>query len=255
MSKRSTSKFVLTDRDHKILYFLFRFKIVTIENIQRQFFSKVQYSVVTRRFRKLEKLKLVKRSAIYTKDRKTISLFTLTPLGLTKLKINGQIVTRNQIKSNYPEHDLELVKIIEVISKFTMVKQVITENELLSFDLFQNDAALSEFIDLKPDMVLKLNIKGNPFNVAFEYELHAKSASRWKQKLTNYYKSDSIDAVFYLCECSSLMNKLIAVDREIVTTEKRKIFFCLAQNINSQDQKVTLTNSLDAEFILNWPVA
>lgn len=194
--------------------------------------------------RLLEKTKFIQKSVTVNDEEKFLSTFSLAPKGLIELQKDGHLVTRKQLKSNYPEHDLKLLNLVNKLSSFEIVGQIITENELLSLELYQKDERLCDFVPLKPDALLKLSIKGNPFLVATEYELNGKSAIRWKQKLIQYYQSGNIDAVFYFCESPSVLNKLVEVDREIATTEKRKVFFALCND-------VTLTNSTGNTFTLN----
>lgn len=245
------ARFVLTDRDLKILYLLFRFKTVGLDDIGQELFKNVHYSAVTRRLRKLELLKLVKRDVTFDERKRSHSLFSLALPGLAKLKLNGHMITRNQIKSNYPDHDLRLLRIVSVLSNFDMVQEVITENELLGLDQFQKDETFREFSELKSDDVLRLNVKGHPFLVSLEYEFHAKSASRWKEKLIQYYQANSIDAVFYFCESTSMMKKLTELDREIAKAENRKVFFCCTKDLTPETKRIVLINSSGTEFILN----
>ena len=251
MSKNGKRKVVLTSRDKKLFYFLFRFKTVGIVDIQRAFFKNVHYSGLTRRLRLLVKTKFIQRNVTLDGEKGIVSTFTLLPKGLIELQKAGYLISRKQLRSNYPDHDLKLLRLIGVISHFEMVNKIITENELLSLDLYQSDERLSEFIALKPDAVLMLNVKGTKFHVALEFEQNGKSAFRWKQKLIHYYQSPSVDAVFYICESPSMLNKLIEIDREIVTSEKRKIFFALSENVTSQIQKVIFINAESNTFTFN----
>lgn len=230
---------------------MFRFKTVGIVDVQNEFFKNVHYSALTRRLRLLEKTKFIQKNVTFDNQKRVVSTFTLSPKGLLELQKAGILISRKQLKSNYPDHDLKLLGIVGAFLQFEMVNKIITENELLSLDKYQNDERLSEFISLKPDAVLMLNVKKVKFHVALEFEQNGKSAFRWKQKLIHYYQSPSVDAVFYICESPSILTKLIEIDREIVTSEKRKIFFALSKNVTSQIQKVTLINSESNTFTLN----
>lgn len=245
-------KFVLTERDIEILYLLFRFKTVGIDEIHQEVFPNVHYSAVTRRLRKLEMAKLIRRDVIWDEAKRTVSLFSLTLLGLGKLKVAGNEIIRRQIKSNFPQHDLKFMKLALGLSKFGMVNQIITENELLGLDLYQRDESFKDITDVRPDGILKLNVKGHPFLMAVEYEFNAKSASRWREKLAQYYcTAGGIDAVFYFCETPSMMKKLMETDREIAKNQQRRVFFCHVLNADFESQKVTLVNSQGLEFVLN----
>lgn len=246
----NSNNFVLTDRDMNVLNLTFRFKTVNLSDIQAWCFKETHYSAVTRRMRKLESLKLIRRNLIFNKDKRASALFELTPLGLTKIKSFGHSILRNQIRSNYPEHDLNLVKLVKWLSGLKTINSIITENELLGLEIHQNEESLREFIELKPDGVLNLNLKGHSFRVALEYELHAKSQSRWKDKLGNYYLAETIDAVLYFCATASMMKKLMEVDRELTTNRNSKMFFFLFEG-PIEDQSLGLKNSKGEEFVLN----
>lgn len=239
----TNSQCVLTPRDMNILNYLFRFKIAWMDHIHQEFFKDVHYSAVTRRLRKLEKAKLIGRNVMLDKAKCIRSSFELTTKGLDKLKRSGLEVNRVQLKSNYPEHDLKLLELVSVLSKFSMVTKVNTENELL------NDAE-KELVNLRPDALLKLLVKGHPFLVAIEYELNAKSIARLKDKLIDYYQTGAVDAVFYLCETQAVLNKIRVIDQELSKGQKSKVFFCLAKDALSQPEKVTFTNSQGGEFTL-----
>ena len=251
MSNKNKRKVVLTGRDRKLFYYLFRYKTVSLSDVQKVFFKDAHYSATTRRLRLLERAKLIQKDVIMDDEKRIISLFSLTSKGLIELQKLGFIVTRKQLKSNYPGHDLALLKLVRSISKLKMVNKIITENELLSLELYLKDESLNEFVSLKPDAVLMLKVKNAYFSVVLEFEQNGKSASRWKQKLIQYYQSSSVDAVFYFCESQSILNKLLEIDRNIATTEKRKIFFALSSSVTSETQKVTLTNSVCNTFNLN----
>ena len=242
--------FVVTDRDLKALYQMFRFKTVTTTDLHESF-GKVHYSAVTRRLRKLETLKLIRRSLTFDANKRASSLFALAPVGLNRLKTCGHPIVRNQIMSNYPEHDLRLVKLIKWLSGFKLIEKIITENELLSLTTHQEDESLKEFIDLRPDAVLLINLKGHTFKVALEYELHAKSQSRWKDKLLNYYMAGSIDAVLYFCESKTIATKICEIDREISSNRKSKVFHFTLSESYFDLTKIVLTNSAGEEFTLN----
>lgn len=211
----------------------------------------MHYSAITRRLRLLENARFIRRDVTLDEEKRVVSKFTLSPKGLIEIQKAGYDVIRKQLKSNYPDHDLKLLRLVRWISKFSMVNNLIMENELLSLAQYQNDERLSDFIALKPDAILMLKVKAEKFHVALEFEQNGKSVFRWKQKLVHYYQSPGIDAVFYFCESLSILNKLVEIDREITTTERRKIFFVLSESVISGSLKVTLTNSASNTFTLN----
>ncbi len=239
---------VLTPRDKKLFYDLFRFKLMSLEAIHDRVFGNAHYTAMTRRLRKLETGKLISRDAYYDEGR-MISLFGLSAKGILQISLD-QIV-RNQFKSNYPEHDLKLERILYRLRSFKMIEEVILENELLGFEKFATDPVFKEFVDLRPDAVLRLKIRDHTFLVSFEYELNSKSSTRWKDKFLDYYAAGTVDAVLYVCESISMMNKMILVDRELNQTGKSKIYFCDKASIFNGNDKICFENSSGGEFLLS----
>lgn len=241
-------KVVLTPRDHDLFQSLFRFKVMSFEAIKTRVFDNCHYTAMTRRLRKLEAQKLISRDAFY-EDGRMVSVLGLSSKGLLQFKTD-QIV-RNQFKSNYPEHDLKLERILNRIESLKMVEEVILENELLGFERFSGDPSLKEFVDLRPDAVLKLKVRDHSFLTALEFELNSKSSGRWKDKLLDYYASGSIDAVLYVCASVSMMNKLLSIDRELNKDAQSKIYFCDSGSILEGHSRITFKNSSGGEFLLS----
>lgn len=241
-------KCVLTPRDKELFQNLFRFKLMSLEAIHDRVFGKAHYTAMTRRLRKLEADKMVSREAYFDYGR-MISLFGLSAKGI--LQIKGEQIVRNQFKSNYPEHDLKLERILHRFEPFKMIEEIILENELLGYDKFSTDPNLKEFIDLRPDAVLRLKIRDHSFLVSFEYELNSKSSGRWKDKLLDYYAAGSIDAALYVCESTSMVNKMTAIDQEIIKDRRSKIFFCDKTSICNGQDIISFKNSTGGEFLLS----
>ena len=241
-------KCILTLRDNILFQNLFRFKLMGLEAIHDRVFGSCHYTAMTRRLRKLEAMKMVFRAAFYDEG-KMISLFGLSSKGLLQFK--SEQIVRNQFKSNYPEHDLRLERILHRIESCKMIETVILQNELLGFEKFATEPGLKEFVDLRPDAVLKLKIRDHFFMAAFEYELNSKSSGRWKDKLLDYYAAGSIDAVLYVCESISMMKKMIAIDQELNRDGRSKIYFCDKISIFNGQDKINFKNSSGGEFVLS----
>lgn len=237
--------FVLTTRDQQILYELFRFKVMRMDDIRLSSFSEVHYSALTRRLRKLESMKLIERNVMLGDDKKFITIFSLKGQGLVKLKSMEKMISREQLKSNYIQHDLQLVRLLNSLKRLSMVSKMTTENELLGLEINHNDPRLKDFLELRPDAIATLTIKGHSFLSAIEYEHHQKSMSRWKDKLASYHLASSIDAVLYFCSTHSLMEKLISIDRECSKGLESKIFFACS---DFTSDKLILSNSNGKEL-------
>lgn len=241
-------KCILTARDKELFQNLFRFKLMSSDAIHDRVFGNAHYTAMTRRLRKLESGKLISRDAFYD-DGWMISLFGLAAKGI--LQLHSEQIVRNQFKSNYPEHDLKLERILHQMESFRMIKEFILENELLGFEKFSTDPGLKEFVGLRPDAVLRLKIREHSFLVAFEYELNSKSSGRWKDKLLDYYAAGTIDAVLYICESTSMVNKMTAIDQEISRNSQSKIYFCDKSSICNGQGKIRFKNSFGGEFLLS----
>ncbi len=242
------SRCVLTPRDKDLFQNLFRFKLMSLEAIHDRVFRDSHYTAMTRRIRKLERQKLVSRDAFHD-GKRMISLLGLSAKGVSHINLD-QIV-RSQFKSNYPEHDLKLERILHRLESFRMIESVILENELLGLEKYANDLALKEFVDLRPDAVLRLKIRDHSFLVSFEYELNFKSSGRWKDKLLDYYAAGTIDAVLYVCDSISMLNKMTILDQEIIKDRRSKIYFCDKASICNGQDRIIFKSSTGGEFLLS----
>ena len=189
-------------------------------------------------------MKLIEREAMLDEDKKLTTVFQLKRPGLAKLKSLGQMISREQLRSNYVHHDVQLVRLLNLLQGLEMVSNVVTENELQCLEVYKTDPRFSECLTLRPDAVATLTVRGHQFLTAIEFEQHQKALSRWKDKLASYHLASSIEVVLYLCSTEALMKSLMEIDRDCLKGQESKVFFASSENLS----ELILTNATGKEL-------
>lgn len=91
----------------------------------------------------------------------------------------------------------------------------------------------------------------NRFYAALEYEVSDKLESRYAKKLTEYYYSPTVSAVFYVCSDASIEKLIRKVDADVGATFEPEVFTCLEKTIHNAVGALPFINRVNAMFSLS----
>jgi hypothetical protein len=128
------------------------------------------------------------------------------------------------------------VLVRERFEKAKMVKQYFSESMLQNCSDLYEDEELMDFSLANSDCALLIEMADEKYQLAVEYEISSKQASRYVSKLTDYYLCQNVDAVFYICG-NAMVEKLISKADEEVRGKKESILFtCLEETFHSSEE-------------------
>ncbi len=236
-------EFYITDRDQKILEYLHQNKVALREHLHEQFFNGVSVRIVNRRLALLLDHGYISRGAVSI-DSRALSYYQITTKGFMNLKKLKQFSTilRTE-RSESIEHDLSLISVRKVLSLKKRIAEYLTENMLNCDSTYSQDKKYKYFISLQSDAVCDVQFSKGNFNLAIEYESHAKANVRYEEKFLNYYNTD-IQAVIYICESKNLMANLKKIDKGVCKAKNfsSKIYFCLMDELKNSSSMITFSN-------------
>ena len=230
---------VLTENDFKVLISLFKNKVANLVQIQRVFFPNTNIKNVARFMRRLKGSDYVHVEQ-YIVDKKKQNIYSITPKGLELISnILESKVDSNNYKSQAILHDLKIFDITECFEKFEQVKKIYYESELQSSFNYLDNENLSPLVDLRSDLVLKVKAASGDIFLPLEYERMLKEYSRNVKKFEEYYNTDAVVGVLYLCENDSMIQALMKVDEYVCPSEESKMYFCNINQVKNQSDQIT----------------
>ena len=242
------SALVLTPRDIEFFKYLHSCKVATTKQINRDIF-KASRIACHERLKKFHKKDFVlKLSSQWEIDRSYV--FSLSPKGMKVIKFNLEsILDGKRFKSDSIAHDLKLVNIKNIFSKFKMVKDYITENQLQTYDLSFWEDDLSSMKEMRVDAVAWIQDIGKPkLMIPIELEISTKAASEYLNKITEIYYQSEIKFLFYICDSKETEKKIKKIERDFIKDQRKKIFYSTYKDILSHNGEISFTN-LDEESI------
>lgn len=229
----------ITERDYKIMQFLFEHKVATRDQIGKYFFSGSSKQCVNSRLNKLLCCGLIQRVLIQSGAKITFG-YSLEQKGLFTMKAKSPYdITGKSIKSECNLHDTTLVEIRRRITTISTVIDYYTENVLQTCNEFKEDEKLLPFIKLNSDAVISLETKIGIVHLAIEYDSSRKSKERYKKKIEEYYQQYKIQGILYICESKYILNCIHKVEPEIAKRHQSdfKMYYSLLDNVlNSSDE-------------------
>ncbi len=144
-----------------------------------------------------------------------------------KLGIAGQVLSRRlEIKpvraplNNQIFHDEWIYETVVALQQTGYVYDWISEAQLKTGANFKNDHW--QIGSKIPDAVLKVNVKGDKRNIAFEYERTLKAVWRIKESLRDYSGSIQFPLVIYICEDEVIRQSYLRVLKRLNDTSLSK---------------------------------
>ena len=234
------AKLTIGQRDIDCLTFIHSHKVATAKQIHREIFKK-DYSNFCKKMRLYEKVKLVNRIT-GTKDFDLSGVYELTKKGFNVVRANKKgLIKHHRYKSNSPYHDLFLVEVRQYLKTRSVVTAYLTENQIQTRGDFDTEEGLVDFKRLHCDGLLLLKAKGSGtiLKVAVEFELSDKSMKDYREKLSCYYRSGSIHAVFYICKDKTTEARIKKSELDIYKSNKNKIYYLTYDQLQNEVQSVT----------------
>jgi len=248
MKNKKLIRIVITDRDYELFQYLFENKIATVNQIQRDIFHTCNKQATSRRLLKLKRKGLIV-SYLIKRDEQICLTYSLNDKGLKFASERlPELVDNNVVKSDSKDHDLDIVDLKHCLRKYSIVNKIHSESALKRYKYLQEEDDYFDFISLNSDSVFELSVNRKLLNVAFEYDRTQKSNSRYLKKINDYYDSESILAVLYVCRTRSNLKNLMNVDKKLRKQDESKFYFALQEDVLSSEEKVTFQNFKGQKF-------
>lgn len=251
MSNKKNWKVELCQRDKFILRDLFYSKGLDLELILHRHFKGLHESTARKRLGRLHDGKYVTKGACIRNNKIQI-VYYVSPKGLVTILdlLSGQL-TRKEVVSSNPEHDLELARIFDRISLASSLAEIKTENEIQSIVFGDYDSNYAPFRRLNTDIYFSFSHKERKYKVAVEFERTKKESDRWSKYLLNYHLEDSVDLVFYICNDQTIAKRMTKIETDLADKYSSKIFFCTLEEFYTNDEFVIFKNTIGRTFTLN----
>lgn len=233
------AKLIISQRDIDCFSFLHAHKVATAKQIHRDIFKNAKTNFY-KKMRLYEKLKVVNR-VTGAKDFDLSGIYELTKKGLNVVRANNKQVKHNRYKSNSSYHDLFLVEIRHFMMNRETIVNYLTENQIQTREDFDTEESLVDFKRLHCDglMILKSKTSGTCLKVALEFELSDKSMKDYREKISSYYRSGSIHAVFYICKDKTTEARIKKAESEIYKGDKNKLYYLQYEKLQIAHSIVT----------------
>lgn len=240
----------LSDRDLKILQYVFEQRAVAHFQIERKFFANFHRSVCHERMSKLVKFGLLQKAVTHT-DKGWILYYGSTEKGLKYVVTNSsRDITDPDFKSDSVNHDIGLVDVRERLSKSKLLAEYLSESVLQSCKSLRESEDFRSFVNINSDAALVINGKNSRYTVALEYEISDKAESRYSKKILEYHLASRVEVVLYVCRNAKIENLIRKVDSDISANYKEKVFTCLEENFHNSTTELAFSNRSNAIYRL-----
>lgn len=232
-SKSKSNRLDVTDRDIRILKFIWKWKIISTAAVGLRFFPKAAVQTAYRRMLALAQFGYVQFIQV---DHTTGEGWTLTPKGykvirhlLGELRVDG-------FKSEYPHHD-RLVTALHLggwLTNQPEYTQTFTEQQLRRIPVDLWDDWVPKSTTHRPDgysLLFRGEIK---VVVAFEAELWVKSKPRYESVVAFYDVQRDIDLVIWLVDSKKTLNSMKRTFERFNIREMQKHHFILLSDFESR---------------------
>lgn len=250
-NKKST-KVVLGPRDIALLNDIFFSKVVDTKTIAYRHFKNKSYSAVANRLDVLFKGGYLRKIGLATFGKRT-QAYSITTKAIDVIEKNLECkLLRKELSSDNVLHDLSLNHIFDRLKFVNGLIELKSENEIQSVETNGGDCKTLPFRRLNSDIYLSLKSKKEVYRFAVEYEKASKARDRWEEYLLNYHLEEAIDAVLYVCECSTILNSLVRIEKKLSESYSGKIYFITLNKFLSKEKTVTFENVFGHRFSLHF---
>ena len=202
-------------RDLEILKFVFASRVVTREQLERNFFADRHCSAAGKRLRKLVRYGYLNVGIGMFYPSSTVTKY-YAPTEKTAeavARLWDFEIDRPHIKSESPGHDIRMAELAIRLRRLPNFSFFVSENQLQSSSDLKDDLIVRDFVRIQSDGVLGLRKPNGSLEVyGIEMEVTPKSLDRYKDKLASYYRSGSPDGVLYFCGMPSIARLIVRAD-------------------------------------------
>lgn len=246
MTRAKSNRLVLTKRDYEIFKFFFQCKIGTAKDIQSVFYEGRSLGTTRNRLSKLYKWKYINRNVIEARPGRFVYSYSLSKVGFKEMRLaSPHKIIRQELRSDSPIHDLNIVRIRLKLGGSPNIKCWYSENELQSYQDFQENSEFEPFFNSNTDAVIDVFNKSKTKSRFFglEYEESPKCPSRIKDKLESYLSQDDIFRVIYISKNQNIQKKWMSCLCKIDShAGKDKFYFATINEILSASSKFIFEN-------------
>lgn len=240
----------ITERDISLFDLLFQYKTATAKQILQFCYKESSINNVRYRLKRLCNVNLIQ-SFSHKQGNDSVFIYSLTNKGLRFIRHKYPEYKRNlKLKSEVPEHDLVLLEIGQRLKKIKSLEDYLTENLLQANPFFSNHKTLGHFVQFHSDAFVYFKYKNKRYRAAIEYENTAKAFGRYERLVSNYYLSSQVDLIFYFYKEKSTHRNICKIEESNWKENQRKFYFCDIEKFNSDQSKITFSNSLGNSLII-----
>lgn len=238
-----TQKNFLKERDHRLFDLLYRFKVATVDDIRALIFDNIGRNNVYSRLKELVKLKLIQRVP-YQRAGRFLAAYSLTERYFKKFICTegNKASVRKQFKSGKVKHDLGVVRIYRRLIQSPEVTGFLSENLLMSNSAVIRSLDLEEWLRHSPDAILTHESNKGRYFLPLECELSIKAGFRYETKLINYYQSEKVPALIYICGDAKVKETVCRIERKYCRQYPAKVFYGLLEDSRKKVGKWTFIN-------------
>lgn len=246
----STFSFCSTEKEKRILHYLFKQKIATFSQIHRFVFPEVSRSMVSKRLTRLLRAKLILKSIVGFQN-KWVQVFHLSD-GAAEALFDEEAhpYTRYQVQSNAVEHDILLGEVRNRLIRSPLVKRYWMENELQCLPESAKDPALAPYVFLRSDAVMELKIEGKIYFVPVELEVSQKAQERYEQKLGSYYKREDLLCVPFISANTEVQTAVMKTEKEIYGERQPLFYYAQLNDLLHSKEQMEFKNIQGRKFVL-----
>lgn len=215
----------LNAKDFLLFRYLHAVKIATYDQIARDIYTDYSLASVGNRIRKLEDNRLIATSSyrLLLHGKRTVCLAKHTFERFVKKGTEYQV----ELKSDAVHHDLALVDIRSQFLKSKKLAMYQTENEIQTWG--------GPCRNLNYDALFTAKLGSDAHHLAVEYEGSMKKEDRYEPFLRKYYNNYEIVLVLFVAETSSIVEKVMKLEKELFDSEKPKFCYRVLQDFLQDD--------------------
>ena len=173
----------ITDRDRLLFKELFENRVMSVDQIRTDIFSKVSQQAISRRLVKLTEYAFIERRTICDLGGSKLSVYLNTQKAIKKMCGEyGHRITSELCKSDSVEHDLRLVDLRRRFMTMKCVTKYHTENVLQSCHEFSDSEDIRPFVIHNTDAVLEIEKNGKKITIGLEFENSEKAFERYTKR-------------------------------------------------------------------------
>ncbi len=243
----------LQKRDIEILKFVFSFRVVTLSQVARRFFTERHETIAGRRIRKLVHYGFLKNCAVVRGAKMEKCIFPGEKTSKAVEHLWRFHIDKPYTKSESPEHDIRLAELGMKLEGLAGFHMLLPENLLQSSSDLASDPILKDIVSVQADGALAIKkAQGKGQDVfAVEMELTPKHITRYKDKLASYYLARGIEGVLYICGTQEIMNCLTEADKAVRGKRRSILHLVLEKNALKPREKITFQNEETQTLVLS----